>query len=146
MLIEIANMPLVDMEFMNKTHQEDIEIINELYKNILEYEQEPSAQNKEKLEVLYNEWFEHTIEHFRVEEQKMIEKSFPPYLMHKAEHDNALRVMDETFRMWQVQESITPLKEYFEGPLAPWLIHHINTMDTVTARFFNSGISPCSIH
>ncbi|MFT7860457.1 MAG: hemerythrin family protein [Sulfurimonas sp.] len=145
MLIDIKNMPLVAMEFMNNTHTEDVEIINKLYELILAYEASPTEENKKKIDEQYGKWFEHTIEHFRVEEEMMQEKKFPPYPMHKGEHDNALSVMDEVFRHWQAKGDISVLKNYFNEHLVPWLVNHINTMDTVTARFFDSGVSPCAM-
>ena len=38
MLINKDNLPLVAMDFMNNTHFEDVDIINELYENILNYD------------------------------------------------------------------------------------------------------------
>lgn len=146
MLIDVENMPLVAMEFMNNTHKEDVEIINELFELILAYEESPTLENKKKIDEQYNTWFEHTVEHFRVEEVMMQEKNFPPYPMHKGEHENGLRIMDEVFRSWQEKGDVDMLKNYFSDHLVPWLMNHINTMDTVTARFFQTGASPCAIH
>lgn len=146
MLIEKEKMPLVAMDFMNETHTEDLDIINELFELVLAYEDSPTLENKKRVDNLYSKWFAHTIEHFRAEEIMMEEKKFPPYPMHKGEHENALRVMDEVFRQWQAEQDINILKNYMSEHLVPWLINHINTMDTVTARFFQSGVSPCAIH
>lgn len=146
MLIDKKNMPLVAMEFMNDTHAEDVDIINELFEQVLEYEEKQTKENKVKIDELYGKWFEHTVEHFRAEEIMMQEKNFPAYPMHKGEHDNALRIMDDVFRSWQERNNINVLKLYFSEHLPAWLINHINTMDTVTARFFESGVSPCAMH
>jgi len=54
--------------------------------------------------------------------------------------------MDELFRTWQTTRDINILKNYFTTTLPQWLTHHIQTMDTVTAMFFKTGLSPCSIH
>ncbi|MBN2816475.1 MAG: hemerythrin family protein [Campylobacterales bacterium] len=145
-LIDKNNLPQVAMEFMNDVHNEDVEIINELYNLILLYEQESNQKNKEAIDKKYEDWFAHTTEHFRGEEEKMKELQFPPYMMHKGEHDNALYIMDTIFRTWKKSNDITVLKNYMQNDLLPWLIHHIQTMDTVTAHFFHSGMSPCSIH
>ena len=37
MLINKDSLPLVAMDFMNNTHFEDVDIINELYEDILNY-------------------------------------------------------------------------------------------------------------
>ena len=146
MLIEKENIPLVAMEFMNDTHKEDVDIINELFAQVLAYEEKQTKENKEKIDELYRKWFQHTVEHFRAEEVMMLEKNFPPYPMHKGEHENALRIMDDVFRHWQESNNINVLKLYFNDHLVQWLVNHINTMDTVTARFFESGVSPCALH
>ena len=48
MLINKNDLPLVAMDFMNDTHFEDVEIINELYKYILEYEKEQNELSLKK--------------------------------------------------------------------------------------------------
>jgi len=144
-LIALENMPLVAMEFMNKVHQEDIEIINELYLLLLEYEQQKSQKNRELFELRYQEWFAHTVTHFAQEEEKMLAMNFPPYAMHKGEHQNALALMDQVYREWQNTQDIAAIKKYFSEYLPQWLTHHIQTMDTVTANFFKTGESPCSM-
>jgi hemerythrin len=145
MLIDKSTLPQVAMEFMNDVHDEDVDIINDLYELVLKLEQEPSIENEEALEKKYQEWFEHTVEHFRGEEEKMQELRFPPYPMHKGEHDNALRKMDGIFRVWKDTKDLSIIKSYLMDELPQWLTHHIQTMDTVTAMFFSTGLSPCSL-
>lgn len=145
MLIEKQELPLVAMEFMNDTHMEDIDIINELFELILTYEKESTIENENKLNAKYKEWFDHTVEHFNAEEVMMQEKSFPPYPFHKAEHDNSLKTMEEIFTKWLEIKDIQILKQYFIETLPQWLVQHIRSMDTVTAMFFKTGLSPCAM-
>lgn len=146
MLIDKQNMPVVAMEFMNKVHYEDVDIINELFNFILQYEKNSSNENKELLNKKYQEWYEHTVEHFKGEEIMMKEKNFPPYPFHKGEHDNALSIMNNVFIKWKETDDIKVLKQYFVEELPQWLVQHIQSMDTVTAMFFQTGLSPCSMH
>lgn len=146
MLLDKDAMPLVAMDFMNATHYEDVAIINKLYDALLAYEKEQNEENAKRVNDIYTEWFEHTIGHFQAEEVMMREKNFPPYPMHKGEHDRALHEMDEVFRHWNKTRDPLALKNYLTRSLAPWLLHHIQTMDTVTASFFKTGMSPCSAH
>lgn len=146
MLLDENKLPMVAMEFMNDVHLEDVDIINELFELVLLYEKEPNEDNKEKLNTQYKLWFEHTVDHFSGEEEMMQEMAFPPYPMHKGEHDNALIVMENVFKKWQESEDIIILKTYLIETLPAWLINHIQTMDTVTAMFFKSAVSPCSVH
>jgi hemerythrin len=141
MLIEPHEIPQVDMEFMNKVHQEDADIINNIFEHILQYDS--SKESIEAIDKLYEEWIAHTVNHFRNEEIKMQEIRFPPYLAHKGEHDRALQEMRDLFATWQRSRDIKTLKIYFIEILPAWLHTHISTMDTVTARFFATGQSPC---
>jgi hemerythrin len=61
------------------------------------------------------------------------------------EHDNALRLMDEIFKKWRQSRDIKVLKVYFIEELSQWFTQHIAGMDTVTAMFFKTGLSPCSM-
>jgi len=142
MLISHDDIPQVSQEFMNNTHKEDVELINALFEEILAYEN--VKDNTEKIDKMYQEWIEHTVEHFQNEEIKMQEMRFPPYLAHKGEHDRALQEMRNLFSSWQQKRDIEALKIYFIETLPAWLQTHISTMDTVTARFFATGQSPCS--
>lgn len=145
MLINKENMPLVAMEFMNEVHTEDVEIINELYELVLSYEHSPTEANKELVDEKFTQWYDHTVEHFKKEEEMMIEKNFPPYPMHKGEHERALLQMREVYKQWSQKGDIAILKTYLSTELPAWLVQHIQSMDTVTAMFFKTGLSPCSV-
>lgn len=144
MLIDIKDLPIVEMDFMNKIHLEDIKIINEMFRLILVYETVPIQINQENIDVQYQKWFHHTVEHFQQEEVKMKELNFPPYEFHRSEHNKALAQMDTIFRQWNETKDIKILKVYFIEVLPNWLIQHIQSMDTITATFFKTGASPCS--
>lgn len=141
MLISYTDIPQVEMDFMNEVHKEDVDIINTIFEHILAYD--GSEESAKIIDDLYTQWIEHTVNHFHNEEVKMQEMRFPPYLAHKGEHDRALQEMRELFSHWQQQRNIKVLKIYFIETLPAWLQTHISTMDTVTARFFATGQSPC---
>ncbi len=145
MLINKQVLPLVAIDFMNEVHAEDADIINELFELILQYEQNPTEKNKIEINQKYKEWYTHTVDHFQGEEVLMKEKKFPPYPFHKGEHDRALSIMDEKFMEWNKTNNIQSLKQYFIEELPLWLEQHIKSMDTVTAMFFRTGLSPCAM-
>ncbi|RXJ65613.1 hypothetical protein CRV08_14685 [Halarcobacter ebronensis] len=145
MLINQQNLPLVAMEFMNEVHFEDVALLNELYELILEYEKTPNKDNRYKINAKYMQWCNHTILHFKGEEEEMLKKGFPVYMIHKEEHENALKSMNEVFEKWQNDEKIEYLKEYVCEFTPKWLVNHIQTMDTVTAFFLKTGQSLCSM-
>ena len=144
MLINKNELAIVDMEFMNEVHFEDIDIINALFEYVKIYDNDKSEENKIQINQKYEEWISHTQAHFEGEEVMMREKNFPPYSMHKGEHDNALRQMQDVFNHWKSTENISILKIYLIEQVPSWLIQHIASMDMVTARFFKTGMSPCS--
>ncbi|MCG3716589.1 hypothetical protein L5F64_13445, partial [Aliarcobacter butzleri] len=76
MLINKELLPLVDMDFMNETHFEDVDLINELHQSIVTYEKDSSNENFEILKLQYKNWQNHTINHFKTEEDEMQKKGF----------------------------------------------------------------------
>ena len=139
MLIEEAEMPMVAMDFMNEVHKEEAELINILFEKVLAYEADASEVNANAITTQYQEWYTHTLAHFKGEEDKMIELKFPPYPLHKQEHDNALKRMDEVLAHWQQSKNAQSLKMYLIEELPTWLVQHVGTLDIVTARFFSTG-------
>lgn len=141
MLINFKEFPLVDMDSMNDVHENDIKIINDLNDLIEEYIINESQELFEKLDAKYQEWLEHTIEHFSGEEKMMIEKKFPPYAVHKQEHDNVLNAMKNVQEDLRRTKSAAGVKNFVQNGLVRWLYNHVQTMDTVTARFLSGKIS-----
>ncbi len=135
-LISKEKVPQVAMDFMNDVHIEDVDIINDLYDLIVQYTKDMSEENAVNIDMKFETWYEHTLDHFEGEEQKMLELNFPPYPMHKAEHEKALEKMESVYRKWKKEREIIPIKEYISQEIPMWLTNHIQTMDTVTAMFF----------
>jgi len=69
---------------------------------------------------------------------------FPPYPVHKGEHDRALNELRVVAQNFEETKDTKALKNYIDATLSPWLIQHIETLDTVTAMFLVHGQSPCS--
>lgn len=140
MLISHEDIPQVSQEFMNNTHSEEVDIINALFEEILAFEN--GSKNAESVDTMYQEWIEHTVDHFTTEEVEMIESEFPPFPMHKGEHDKVLQQMDEVFDAWKKTREIKILKMYFIEVVPQWLIAHISSMDAMTANYIGGGITP----
>ncbi|WP_419774341.1 bacteriohemerythrin [Halarcobacter sp.] len=146
MLINKDDLPLVAEDFMNDVHYEDVDIINNLYEKLLNYIASETKENKNIVIDAYQDWYDHTVSHFKGEEDKMIELNFPPYMMHKGEHEKCLEQMRQVLDYFIKNDDKEFLKSYLELDLINWLVNHIQTMDTVTAMFFKTGMSPCSAH
>jgi len=146
MLINKNDLPLVAEDFMNDVHYEDVDIINDLYEKLLNYIDAETKENKNIVIDAYQNWYDHTVSHFKGEEDKMIKLNFPPYMMHKGEHEKCLEQMRQVLDYFIKNDDKEFLKSYLELDLINWLVNHIQTMDTVTAMFFKTGMSPCSAH
>jgi len=113
----------VAYEPMNEVHDKEIKILEKLLEKI---------ENNEDFTQEYKEFLEDVKNHFAFEEGLMQKYDFFAYIPHKMEHDKIINELEEL----QNGDRQT-LKKYFEERFLPWLDNHINTMDTVTAGFFN---------
>lgn len=136
-MITQEQLPMVAMDSMNDTHLEDLLMINAISKAL-------ENQEVEKVQTMMQELIEHTVAHFSGEEEMMREKMFPPYPIHKGEHDRALNELRVVAQNFEETKDTKALKNYIDNALSPWLIEHIQTLDTVTAMFLVHGQSPCS--
>lgn len=143
MLINKDGFPLVDMDFMNETHFEDIDLINTLFEDILNYEKDNSNDKFENLKLQYKKWQDHTLKHFQTEEDEMQKRGFFAYAFHKGEHDLNLEEIEVVWKNFETKKDIKELKDYIKDDLLSWFVNHVQTMDTVTARFFKTGMSLC---
>lgn len=126
------DVPKVAIAFMNEDHQHATEITNRLL-SLAEQEQPDSEQVTTTLAELYD----HAKEHFAHEEAEMRRINFPPYPMHQGEHQRVLAEMQQVLENWEQQQDLEPFRVYVQQTLPQWFIHHISTMDTITAQFLS---------
>lgn len=131
-MITQEQLPMVAMSSMNDTHLEEILIVNKL---------DDAAKNNETEAVheILKQLLEHTSMHFSGEEEMMEEALFPAFKMHKSEHDRHLHELKSIIKYFEEHKDTNAIHAYIEGNLTPWLINHIETMDTVTAMFLQQG-------
>ncbi len=128
-MIAQEQLPMVAMPSMNDTHLEDIILINQL-------SAAAASKNVAATKIFLEELVEHTIAHFSGEEAMMREYNFPPYPIHKAQHDRVLQEIKNVTKIFSEGEGdFSLVTAYVDGSLTPWLIDHIQTLDTVTAMF-----------
>ena len=77
-----------------------------------------------------------TLTHFAGEDEKMLKLQFPPYPVHKHEHDRLLEEFTAVVDQWKASGELAPLAEYLKVTIPAWMMDHISTMDYVTANFF----------
>jgi hemerythrin len=129
MMIDFADIPSVAFEEMNTVHAEEAELLNRI-ESLLD-----ANASEEDLSKTLETLFEHTRAHFANEERLMRETGFPPYAMHKAEHDRALNEFQLVMMDWRTKKDNNILREYIGSTVPQWLHQHIATMDTATANF-----------
>ncbi len=90
------------------------------------------------LDELLEKMLEHTREHFAEEEHAMQQGNFPPYPMHKMEHDRVLAEMVRQISRWRGQRDLVSFREFMLVALPDWFTKHVNLMDAVTARYLST--------
>ena len=138
MLIQIEQLPRVALERMNKVHEKEIEIMNELYQLLQDYEK--GNASIEDIDKAFNEFLEDVKYHFSSEQEMMEQYNFFAYPMHRGEHDMVLGQLQNLQKNWEKNKNPEIIKSYLENQFLPWLINHIQTMDTVTAHFLSHFI------
>ncbi len=133
-MITQDQLPMVAMSSMNDTHLEEILIINRL-------EVAASENDINAVSEILKELVEHTSIHFFDEEEMMEEALFPAFKMHKSEHDRHLHELQSVVKYFDEHKEPSAITAYIQGGLTPWLINHIETMDTMTAKFLEQGFA-----
>ena len=136
MLVSNEELPKVAVEKMNEVHSVEIDILNKLYSKILEFEDDNSKF--EEVVKLFDEFLNDVIQHFSFEHSLMEESNFFAYPMHRGEHDRVLFELKSLEKMLKEKNDVKTLKEYLIYNFKPWLINHVQTMDTVTAMYLSN--------
>ncbi len=113
----------VKFEPMNEIHNNELIVLN----NLLE-----AIKNRENLDEKFKLFLDDVKHHFEFEQNLMEKYNFFAKVPHTMEHD---RIVDELQKL--DLSDYEGLENYFDTQFIPWLINHIDTMDTVTAGFFD---------
>ena len=131
-IIYAEQVEYMSVEQMQKTHEDEIKIINEIEK--LAYEYEKGTIEKGEFENKLDEYIEHVKEHFASEERLMQEYNFPSYEMHKLAHDMFLMDLQYATRQWKEFGDINKIINFvFKTP--EWIVMHVNSVDAPTADY-----------
>jgi hemerythrin len=121
--------PQVALDFMNRDHAE-FDALREKLLALL-----PMHPPASEVDNLLEAMLEHTRHHFAAEELLMQETRFPPYPMHKGEHDSVLADMAARIENWKRERDVPELRGWLDKTVGDWFVTHINTMDFITAGF-----------
>lgn len=131
-LLTIDQVQHIAVDEMQHTHEEEISMLNEIDALATLYENDKTKH--EALEEKLDAYVQHVKDHFANEERLMRLYAFPPYPMHKAEHDRVLHELNDILIRWKQQGEIDAIISYLRQSV-DWIINHISTMDNMTAMY-----------
>ncbi|WP_165873553.1 bacteriohemerythrin [Parasulfuritortus cantonensis] len=126
--------PRVAVEFMNSDHDHAAEQLADMLAALPTYGAAPAA-----LAEACRAFLDHNREHFAREEEAMQATGFPPYPVHKQEHERALAwLADFTAGVAAGSPDADAVNRVVGQEIPAWFIQHIQTMDFVTANWIAS--------
>ncbi len=131
--VAVDAIPQVVLAFMNQDHGKEAELLNAAIDATAAH-----RDGKSKVEdvlLAYEALFAHTQEHFSREEEAMRQVAFPPYPMHKGEHDRVIDEMESEEVHFRETGDTGRLFQYLTEAVPAWFVGHIQSMDAVTAQF-----------
>ncbi|WP_246828301.1 bacteriohemerythrin [Ectothiorhodospira sp. PHS-1] len=131
---ESADIPQVAANFMDKDHDEALALLARVVRCL---EEMPTSKAESgRLRDDLRDFIEHSRAHFRREEALMKAVEFPPFQLHKQEHDARLEALvayvDDLDAGVMAPADLKPL---LVEDFVPWYRRHCATMDRATARF-----------
>ena len=130
-MIKFDELPHLAVDFMNKDHQLAAELVNDVEKY---YELGDVSAVEKNLGLLQI----HCKEHFAHEEQEMKAHSFPPYQVHKQEHDRVLMELDMIIKQLNNHKDLARVAGYLKNEFPTWCAQQLATMDRRTAQFISA--------
>jgi hemerythrin len=132
-LVDLDAIPQVALPFINKDHREEARLLNDLADAVAGHKagRVPVETVLHHFEAL----LQHTQEHFGREEEAMQKVGFPPYPMHKGEHERVLEEMESEGTHFRETGDTARLQAYVTQAVPAWFVQHIQSMDAITAQF-----------
>lgn len=128
MPLEIPRLPV---QFMNDDHDHAAALLAAMQAALPAY-----AGDRSPLALACRAFLEHNREHFAREEVAMQASGFPPYPVHKNEHDRTLAWLAElTDAIAAGSADPETVIRAVDRDIPAWFIQHIQTMDWATANW-----------
>ena len=131
-IIYAEQVEFMSVDEMQKTHEDEIKIINEIDKLTFEYER--GTIKLDQLESKLDAYIEHVKKHFANEERLMQKYNFPSYEMHKLAHDMFLMDLQYATKQWKEFGDIRKMTN-FVAKTPEWIVMHVNSVDAPTADY-----------
>ncbi len=133
MLLNKQDFPRVAIEDMNRVHDEEIDLLNEIQQLLVQRSEGKDID--QTLNTRLETFVTHVQAHFAGEEQRMLEGQFPVYPIHKQEHDRVLGELRQHYEEWKQTGNSDALEKYLLLVVPDWMVQHVSTMDFVTAQY-----------
>ena len=130
MNIHNIELPQVAVPSMNATHAEELALLRDLLSAL-------DAGDTVRAAALATAFAGHVEEHFAREERLMEQHGFPPYPIHKSEHDRMRALVAEHCAGADNEDGRAALGHFIREEFLPWLSSHVATMDSATAHFLS---------
>jgi len=132
-IINTQDIPVTQSDMMNNDHKEFVESLNKLMELVA------ILNNDKCIDTALEQLLTHTEEHFAKEESLMIQANFPPYPVHKNEHERVLKILREAINHWHLNRDRESLQPLLQELLPEWFMQHVSTMDKITAQFIQQA-------
>jgi hemerythrin len=132
-LLPPEQIPQVSLESMNRTHREEVELVNRLAATVAAGI--TGDADSAEIASLLDDWLEHTRNHFARENELMVQYNFPALPVHSGEHERVLTLLEDLRRTWIESKALRPLALFLFEEWPAWFDNHVHTMDNVTASF-----------
>ena len=126
---DLDEIPQTAVKFINDDHAEEVRLLRALVDALR------SGAAETVTTAAWSALLDHTRYHFTREEAAMREVGFPPYAVHKAEHERVLIEMSARFALYLSSGETTALLEYAAREVPDWFERHLLSMDRVTAQY-----------
>ncbi|WP_231363539.1 bacteriohemerythrin [Thioalkalivibrio sulfidiphilus] len=124
--------PEMAVDFMQDDHEEAHRLLDRIVESLAASTGNESPGLRKDL----RNFIEHTRAHFNREESLMKEIDFPPFPVHKQEHDLRLEELVSCLDDLDAGAvGLDDVRELFMGRFLPWYRRHCATMDQATANF-----------
>jgi hemerythrin len=135
-LIDLTSIPRTELSFMDADHQLEANLLNELAQAVDELG--AGGGSPDAVVDRFDALLRHTAEHFERENEAMRRTGFPPYPVHRGEHDRVLGEMRAARDAFAGGGPLEALRRYVVDATPAWFRSHILTMDTVTSGFIRA--------
>lgn len=136
-----VELPQLPVSFMNADHAHAVEQWQDMRSALSEY-----PENAERLFAACEAFVAHNCAHFAREEEAMRASRFPPYPIHKEEHERVLGWLEQLLSRVAARAPKNGIVDEIEKAIPEWLVQHVLSMDTVTAGWIAARGAAAKVH